>query len=283
MTKELPEVGVIGCLWSDEKSTTLGRTPKYFKWVYGLIREVTVYVDGAIMYGTDAEVFPGYKVYAWLVESRAASESRSVSERIESVKFVMNNAERVSKRFTKLFTHNKEIAALADNFYYIPSHGHFIHDTGIHDKTKLVSMTSSNVRFCYGHDFRLDWVYRLRGKVDVYGRGINPMDRKEEALNDYMFSVTIENDQYESYWTEKILDCFVTGTIPVYHGAPDIGDFFNMDGIIILTDEFDISMLTPELYYSKMDAIKDNFNRALKFGVIEDLLIEQGHIDLCEE
>jgi hypothetical protein len=80
-----------------------------------------------------------------------------------------------------------------------------------------------------------------------------------------MFSVTIENDEYETYWSEKILDCFACGTIPVYHGAPDIGDYFNMDGIILLTDDFKVSDLTPELYYSKMDAIKDNFERTLKY------------------
>ena len=60
-----------------------------------------------------------------------------------------------------------------------------------------------------------------------------------------------ENGQYETYFTEKLLDCFATGTIPVYLGAPDIGNYFNKDGIIDLTDEFEVS---DEIYFSKMDA-----------------------------
>jgi hypothetical protein len=90
-----------------------------------------------------------------------------------------------------------------------------------------------------------------------------------------MFSVTIENSKYETYWTEKILDCFACGTIPIYHGASDIGDYFNMDGIIILNDNFDPNTLTPDLYLSKEDAIIDNYERAIKYDVIEDLIWEK--------
>ena len=90
-----------------------------------------------------------------------------------------------------------------------------------------------------------------------------------------MFSVTIENDSYLTYWTEKILDCFVTGTVPVYYGSPDIFDFFNEDGIILLNDDFDVASLNEEEYYKRMGAIEDNFNRALKYDVIEDIIYEK--------
>jgi hypothetical protein len=126
-----------------------------------------------------------------------------------------------------------------------------------------------------GHDFRLAWVDRLKDKVDVFGRGLRTMARKEEALCDYMFSVTIENDQYETYWTEKILDCFVCGTVPVYHGAPDVGNYFNMDGVIILKDDFDPGKLSIDLYQSMLPAIEDNFHRALKYEMMEDLIWEK--------
>jgi hypothetical protein len=84
-----------------------------------------------------------------------------------------------------------------------------------------------------------------------------------------MFSVAIENGQYETYFTEKLLDCFATGTIPVYLGAPDIGKVFNSDGIIALSDEFDVS---EELYYSKMNAIKENLEKAKEMEILEDFI-----------
>jgi len=86
-----------------------------------------------------------------------------------------------------------------------------------------------------------------------------------------MFSVAIENGQYETYFTEKLLDCFATGTIPVYLGAPDIGNHFNKDGMIDLSEEFDIS---DEIYYNKMDAIKENLEKAKSMEVLEDFIWE---------
>jgi len=44
--------------------------------------------------------------------------------------------------------------------------------------------------------------------------------------------------------------------------------------MIILEDGFDIESLTEELYNDKMDAIKDNFERALKMEVLEDFIWE---------
>jgi hypothetical protein len=90
-----------------------------------------------------------------------------------------------------------------------------------------------------------------------------------------MFSVTIENDSYPTYWSEKILDCFASGTIPIYYGSPDIGDYFNMDGIILLNNDFDVMKITKKDYYDRIGAVKDNFNRAMKYDVIEDIIFEK--------
>jgi hypothetical protein len=36
------------------------------------------------------------------------------------------------------------------------------------------------------------------------------------------------------YWTEKIADCFLAGTVPIYWGCPNIGDYFPSDAMIRL-------------------------------------------------
>ena len=86
--------------------------------------------------------------------------------------------------------------------------------------------------------------------------------------------ITINEDQI-TYITEKLMDCFATGTIPVYMGSQDIGDYFNEDGIIKLTDNFDIEQLNEDLYHSKMNAIKDNFDRCMNVISADDLLYEE--------
>jgi hypothetical protein len=89
-----------------------------------------------------------------------------------------------------------------------------------------------------------------------------------------MFSFAAENDTYDTYFTEKILDCFATGTIPIYMGTQKIVEYFNADGILFFDGNFDLNTLTPELYYSKMDAIKDNFERVQQYSVLDDWLFE---------
>ena len=130
-------------------------------------------------------------------------------------------------------------------------------------------MIASNKKMCEGHRLRLQWVERLWGQVDMYGRGFNEIALKEEGLCDYMFSIAIENGQYGTYFTEKLLDCFATGTIPVYLGAPDIGNYFNKDGIILFTEPeelIDILSYTDVNYYNdRIEVIKENFIKAEPF------------------
>ena len=62
-----------------------------------------------------------------------------------------------------------------------------------------------------------------------------------------------------------------SGAVVEESGAPDIGEHFNTDGIITLSDEFEVS---EEIYESKMDAIQDNLERAKKMEVLEDFIWE---------
>jgi hypothetical protein len=116
-------------------------------------------------------------------------------------------------------------------------------------------------------------------KIDVFGRGIQEIPNKEIGLKDYMFSFAVENDTYDTYFTEKILDCFATGTIPVYMGTKKVVEYFNPDGIIFFDGNFDLSLLTEELYQSKMDAIKDNYERVQKYSVLDDWIFENYLIE----
>ncbi len=45
---------------------------------------------------------------------------------------------------------------------------------------------------------------------------------KPETLGKYKFAICFENSILKGWITEKIFDCFFSGTIPVYWGAPDI-------------------------------------------------------------
>jgi hypothetical protein len=59
-----------------------------------------------------------------------------------------------------------------------------------------------------------------------------PTDNKHQTLANYKYSICFENSEMRGYITEKIFDCFYAGTVPIYHGAPDISDFIDPNSYI---------------------------------------------------
>ena len=173
----------------------------------------------------------------------------------------------------------------------------------IHKKSKLVSCVSSNKSFLPGHITRLKFIESIKTnpKIDFFGRGINPIDSKFDVLKDYAFSIAIEmirpGDMYhadkqiwvddEYLWSEKINDCFLTGTVPIYYGCPIIGEFFNTDGILVFNTIEELhnilNNLSMEQYESMLPAIEDNLNRAKKYPLNNDDLYEQFFKELIKK
>ena len=96
-----------------------------------------------------------------------------------------------------------------------------------------------------------------------------------------MFSIVIENSKEDYYFTEKLTDCLLSGTIPIYWGCPSIGDFFNIKGMIIFDtlDELKeiLNNLTIEKYKSMELYIKENFEKAKEYNeykINEDEIIK---------
>lgn len=55
---------------------------------------------------------------------------------------------------------------------------------------------------------------------------------KNEFQSHYKFSIAFENCCYPGYTTEKLLQSFSSGTIPIYFGNPKIGEEFNESSFI---------------------------------------------------
>jgi len=236
-----------------------GKESKYVEWVRDNSIGETFYVDDTISQAFNDTI--GGKKYAWILESKYI-KSRIVED-------VERNLQDYLNTFDVIFTHNQQLLKLDSKFKWCPAQGCWIQEPKIYKKTKMISMISSNKSMTEGQRLRLRWLEMIGDQIDVYGRGINEISLKEEGLCDYMFSVVVENGFYESYFTEKILDCFASGTIPVYMGSSDIGNYFNSEGIIPLTEEFDVS---EDIYYDKMEAIKDNLERVRQYEILEDFI-----------
>lgn len=91
---------------------------------------------------------------------------------------------------------------------------------------------------------------------------------KSCLFDEFQFSIIIENSQQENYFTEKIIDCLITKTIPIYWGCPNISEFFDTTGWLFF-DSFE-SLLQEihkldETYYKKfINIINKNYQLAFK-------------------
>jgi glycosyltransferase involved in cell wall biosynthesis len=158
----------------------------------------------------------------------------------------------------------------------------------IYTKSKQVSFITSNKVMTEGHRVRLECANAVHSKnydnVDFYGVGIREIKGKIEGLKDYRFSVAIENGIYDNYFTEKILDCFLTGTVPIYKGCQNIIEFFDTRGFIIFNTSEELvnilDNLTEEDYNSRLEFIKSNFGKAKDYYYNNDILFNKFLKDL---
>ena len=116
----------------------------------------------------------------------------------------------------------------------------------------------------------------------MFGVGFNEIKGKIVGLEDYRFSVAIENENKDNWATEKISDCFLTGVIPIYYGCPNIGDYFDIDGIITFQtkDELekiikDITLNGEQIYKDKYKSVKNNFELVNKYSLNIDQIFNQ--------
>ena len=107
------------------------------------------------------------------------------------------------------------------------------------EKTGLISVVASDKVALPEHRKRFAFVNRMIGhfkdRLTVFGRlgGAYCRD-KYDALAPYRYSIAIEAASAPDYWTEKIADCFLCETMPLYFGCPNITDYFEADSFVAI-------------------------------------------------
>ena len=257
------KINMIGGGFQHDICSSAGSVPKYVEWDKRGGADISIHIDYAIQQPVDKTK----KNYAWISESPAIVSSLN--------DWVPRNISYIENNFELIFTHDIRFLPLSNKIkLVIMSAIPWIKDRGIHKKNKLASMIASSKMMCSGHMYRQQILQKFRSQIDCFGNSYNPITKKEIGLNDYCFSIAMENDIHSNYFSEKISDCFATGTIPIYWGMPAIGKFFNDNGIILLLDDFKIGDVSTDLYYSKMEYILDNFERVNKLPIAEDYIFE---------
>lgn len=155
-------------------------------------------------------------------------------------------------------------------------------------KTKLISVVTSNKVTSQGHLDRIRFVEKLKkhygDQIDVFGRGIKDFDDKWDVLAPYQYHIALENNATDYYWTEKLADCYLSGTFPIYYGCQNINNYFpkgsyrpinikNFDESIKIIDE----IIANDTFNNSRELLKE-----CKNSILEEYNIFNYVAKLCD-
>ncbi len=195
-------------------------------------------------------------------------------------------------KFDMILTFNNDLIKInPDKFKFFPFGGCWIfpEERAIHTKTKNISIVASAKRVTAGHQLRHTVIDNFRPHIEgIFGGGYQFVHNKIEALKDFRYSIIIENDNCDAMFSEKLIDCFITGTIPIYWGCRGtIGNYFNADGIFQFTEieelQAIIEQCTEANYIKNIAAIQENFETAKKYVIPEDCMWNDYFKDLLNK
>jgi hypothetical protein len=230
-------------------------------------------VIGVAKYGmSEVKNYPNAKKGVWIIEPSIVNGE------------VYVDAIKEQDNFDFIFTHNLELKdkITPSKFVFIPHGGTHLRneDINIPEKTKLVSFIFSNKQWNANHRFRFEVYDKIKSNVDCYGSGVNNIfiPNKIDSLKEYAFSIVMENMISEDYFTEKIIDSFLSGTIPIYYGTSKIDTYFNSKGVFKFNTIEELTSIlekiTIEGYKELLPVVKENFELAKKYIFPEKLIIE---------
>lgn len=200
----------------------------------------------------------GKNLYFWLMEPAVINP------------YIYDLAIKHSYRFKKIFSHHKYLCKELKNAFWYPwgSYNIPLKEHQIYQKNKNTSIVCSSKKFTYGQQLRHASYEATKSLLDGF-KYAGEYEDKSKWHKKYRFSINVENCYVDGYFTEKIIDCFRTGTIPIYKGDPEILNYFDKDGIILFETPEELQDIVKkcneDLYESKINSVRCNYKKAEPF------------------
>ncbi len=111
----------------------------------------------------------------------------------------------------------------------------------------------------------------------VFNNTGSPVKDKRLFESDYKFSIAFENVRHRGYTTEKLMQAFAAGGVPLYWGDPYVVKMFNPKSFINISDFKNVEEAIE--YIKKID----NDNEAYMAMLSEPAIREEYCLDLIKE
>jgi hypothetical protein len=97
-----------------------------------------------------------------------------------------------------------------------------------------------------------------------------------DFISQYKFMICFENDFQDDYFTEKMINAYYSGTIPIFWGFSNIENYINLDSILYLKKDYtqgDVFEIINQIMFldNNEEAYKAKFeNTFFKNGILPD-------------
>ncbi len=250
------------------------RGPEHFEWCRDDIEIGEEWCEGLYTWltnwmvrGGGPHVFP--KAVAWLLEPPSLQEW--------PYEFVA----KYPKKFDAIMTYDKRLLDAGDSRVKFAPHGGSWIDWdlwGMHEKTKDICMIVSDKKDSKGHKLRHEIAKEFSDVIDIYGPSFQTFDRKWDVLRHYRYCVVVESVKMDYYFSEKLIDPFSVGTIPIYWGCPTLSDYFPGNGYLAFNSIDDLkgvlSYIGIKDYQNREHGAQLNLLNAKTYRMPEDWMFE---------
>jgi hypothetical protein len=208
---------------------------------------------------------------------------------VEEISRFKQTAISYAKLFDAIITYDEEILQNCPNAWFMAFGTAWVWDYDLTTQKKFqVSHLTGFKEITYGHRLRKEiyfrqpeiqiptdfYISRHGGVPNLYGNKVLG-DTKTPMFNS-MFHLCIENTAQKNCFTEKIIDCLITKTIPVYYGCSNICDFFDTKGFFIVQSADEaittVNNLRVEDYFDRLDSVQRNYFAAKPYMTLLDRL-----------
>jgi len=98
------------------------------------------------------------------------------------------------------------------------------------EKPLLLSAICSTKRKTPGQILRLRLVEHLKNRLgdrlELFGKGHRPIPCKGDAILPAKYHLVLENHDAPHYWSEKLADCYLGWSFPLYWGCSNLEEYF---------------------------------------------------------
>ena len=151
------------------------------------------------------------------------------------------------------------------------------------DKTDFCCFIVSNGKADVMRDTIFDELSKYK-KVNSGGRYRNNIGLTDGVVDKYLFqrkhkfAIAFENSSHPGYATEKVVQAFAAGCIPIYWGDPEIGRIFNTKAMVVVNDGSNIEKAIKHI--KEIDRDDDLYLEMLHTpALVDDSFIEKVRND----